>query len=176
MEDYLFFIHHAYEIEICAFVLMSNHFHLLVQSPQANLSQAMHYFMRETSRRIAYDARITNHLYGSTYHPTLIRGPHHYLSAYKYVYRNPVRAQLCEKVEDYPFSTLAGLLGQQKLNIPMAEDRTLFRSVECTLEWMNTEPQPEHTEEIQRALRRPEFTHSKIGPSRKPHDLESSRY
>ncbi|WP_081111818.1 transposase [Bdellovibrio bacteriovorus] len=56
MSNYLCFIHHAYKGEIYAFVLMSNHFHLLIRFPENNMSEAMTYFMRESSRMISRQA------------------------------------------------------------------------------------------------------------------------
>ena len=35
----------TYRIKLIAYVLMSNHFHLLVQTPQANLSEFMRHFL-----------------------------------------------------------------------------------------------------------------------------------
>jgi REP element-mobilizing transposase RayT len=157
MEDYLFFLHRAFGIQIHSFVLMSNHFHLIVTCPDANLSQAMCYFLRETSKQIARQSNRTNHLYGNRYFRSQIRSHHYYLHAYKYIYRNPIRAGLCKRVEEYPFSTLAGLLGLRKIVVPVCEDATLFSSVEKTLCWLNEEPDPNRTEAIRLALKRPVY-------------------
>src|SRR5689334_21017913 len=52
MGDYLAVIEHEFKILIHAFVLMPNHFHLISTAPDANISVALNYFMRETSREI----------------------------------------------------------------------------------------------------------------------------
>jgi REP element-mobilizing transposase RayT len=65
-------INRAYKAEIHAFVLMSNHFHLVVSFPENNMSEAMNYFMRETSRMISRDAGRINQTYGSRYFRSII--------------------------------------------------------------------------------------------------------
>jgi len=157
MEDYLFFISKAYKVEILAFVLMNNHFHLLVVCPEGNLAEAMNYFMRETSRRIGEMAGRINQTYGGRFHRSLVKDPHYFNHVYKYVYRNPVEAGICARPEDYPYSTLYGLVGKRKLNFDMAYDSTLFFSYESTLRWLNEAPAAEETLMVANALRKTVF-------------------
>ena len=96
MSDQLYFLHHAFEFEILSFVLMSNHFHLMVRTPKANLADGMAYFMRETSRSIIKDSERINQTYGSRYGRCLIHSNHHLMNAYKYIYHNPVKASKVE--------------------------------------------------------------------------------
>jgi hypothetical protein len=81
------------------------------------------------------------------------------MNAYKYLYRNPVRAEICKGVEDYKYSTLSGLLGGQKLIIPLIEDTLLFNPTfdDSTLLWLNRDTSKEHDEEMRLALRRAVF-------------------
>ncbi|AHZ84450.1 hypothetical protein EP01_05810 [Bdellovibrio bacteriovorus] len=176
MEDYLFFISHAYGIEILSFVLMDNHFHMIVRDPQQNLGEAMNYFMKETSRHMSTKAGIINQIYGSRYHKTLISNPLHYLHAYKYVYRNPVEAGLCSKVQDYPHSTLSISLGMHRLNFPIYPDNTLFESPDSILSWLNAAPDPRDKEIVQKALRKSEFKIPTIRKNQRPHRLTSLPY
>ena len=160
----LFFISHAYKIKVHAFVLMSNHFHLLISTPEANLCEAMAYFMRESSRAIARCAGRINQTFGGRYHSSLITKESYFLNAYKYIYRNPVEAGLVPLVEDYEFSTLKGILGFSKLIIPVIEDTLLFEcsnSVESHLLWLNHAPDPDHLDAVRKALRRREFQYGK---------------
>ena len=154
MNNYLFFISHSYEIQIHNFVLMDNHFHLIAAGNDLNLSSAMNYFMRETSRQINILSGRIDHVYKGRFHRNYIMNPNYYLHAYKYVYRNPIEAGLSKNAESYPYSTLGGLLGLHKMIIPIIEDHTLFNSVESTLNWINQAPNPDHRDEIKRAMRR----------------------
>ncbi len=175
MTDYLYLTSHLFSLEIQSFVLMSNHFHLVVRTPQANLSTAMNYFMRETSREITRKSGRINQTYGSRFHRSLITSHHYYMNVYKYVYRNPVRAGLCARVEDYPFSTLHGLLGQRKMLIPMVEDTLLFNPSldERHMKWLNTKSLSSHEEEIRKGLKRAVFSLVAGKNSGRPSELET---
>jgi putative transposase len=172
MSQQLYFIRIAYEVDILAFVLMSNHFHMLIRTPHANLSLAMARFMRETSRGITKAAHRINQTWGNRHFRCIIESNHYYLHSYKYIYRNPVTAGMCDRVEDYPFSTLSGLLGAQRLLIPVAEDLTLFSDVEGTLQWLNRKPEEKHWETVRRALRKERFKLPKEANTNKAHGLE----
>jgi len=164
MTRHLYFMKYAFKVEIHAFVLMSNHFHMIVRTPEANLSQSMRYFMTETSRDITRLSQRINQTYGNRFHRSLIGSPLYYLHAYKYLYRNPVQAGLCKKVEDYPYSSLPGLLGDRWLDIPISEDRNWenFDTRIRTLEWLNETPAPEHWDLVSAALKKGVFKLAKI--------------
>lgn len=172
MEDYLFALNHFYGIEILTFLLMPNHFHMIALQSQGNLSEGMQFFMKETSRWITKEAGRINQCYGGRFHRSLISYDHYYLLAYKYVYRNPVAAGLCRKVEEYPYSTLSGLLGLRRLIIPVAEDETLNSDVEGTVHWLNQSPKPEHIKAVKSALRRSEFKLPLDPRTKKKNELE----
>lgn len=155
-ENQLFFIHHAFGIRIHAFVLMSNHFHLLASDPLLKLPRAMRWLMTETSREIGRRSGRQNRIYGQRNFKCLISNYHYFLHAYKYVYRNPVEAKACIRVEDYPFSTLAGLLGNRPLIIPLEED-LLFSDLLGNLKWLNAGVEKQDWESVRGALRKGEF-------------------
>lgn len=156
MEDYLFLTSSIYELRLHSFVLMSNHFHLVLTAPNGNLSKALLYFMRETSREITRLSGRINQTYGNRNHKTRIGNYHYFMNTYKYVYQNPVRAGICKRTEDYPYSSLNGLCGLSRLLIPIVEDPILFSPVfdESALRWINTTPEPSLQEEMRLALRR----------------------
>lgn len=155
--EYLFLSQKLYDLEIHCFVLMSNHFHLIAKTPNADVDLAMLYFLRETSRVIAYETKRINHVYGGPYHPTLITNNFYYMNALKYVFRNPVKANLCQRVEEYPYSTLRGQLGFRQLLIPMINYEELFTDTERFLQWLNTSYSEEENEAIRKALKKREF-------------------
>lgn len=176
--EQLWFAKYAFNIKIHAFVLMGNHFHLIISTPEANLSYSMAYLLREVSRELSrYSGRI-NRSFADRFHRSIIKSYHHYQTVYKYVYRNPVEAKLCDYVEDYPFSTLNGLLGFQHLLIPIENDTQLFASNdinEC-LDWLNFAPLKENREAVRLALKKAEFKLPKQRKKNLPHPLESLHY
>lgn len=156
----------SYAANILAFVLMDNHFHMLIGTPLKNLDQIMNYFMRETSRHIGKSAGRINHIYGGRYKSTLITDAVHFAHVYKYVYRNPARAKIVSKVEDYAFSSLQALLAIEPCFFPIRDlDTELARRVPTQwqerLAWLNEPPPKEHDELTRLGLRRVEFAYSK---------------
>ncbi len=175
MGDYLYLVHHAFNLKIHSFVLMSNHFHLMVTAPEDNLSQAMLYFMRETSREITRLSGRINQTYGARHHKTYLGNYHYFMNTYKYVYRNPVKAGICECVEEYPYSTLSGLCGLNHMIVPLELDTLAFSPSfsEENLGWLNRKPDELLEEEMRLALRHPEFKLRACPKTEKPSRLET---
>jgi len=169
---HLHFVHHAFGLRIHSFVLMNNHFHMIVSTPKENLAEVMNYFMREVSKNMARVSGRINQTFGGPYYWSLLQSPHYYLYAYKYVYRNPVEAGLIGKVEDYPYSTLFGLKGSTHLMIPVEHDDTLFNDPDRILTWLNNSYPIQAKEDIRNALGKKEFKFG-LDKDRKPHILEA---
>lgn len=172
MSRHLYLLHHAYEFRIHAFVLMSNHFHLLASTPLYNLSDGMAYFMKSTSRDLTLAGNRINLTYGNRHFRSQIPSYHYYMNSYKYIYRNPIAAGLSDAVEKYPYSTLPGLLGLRRLHIPLEKDTLLFDDVEDTLKWLNTPSPKEDWEAVGFALRKSVFKLAQDPKTRRPSHLE----
>lgn len=155
--DYLYFAHHAYGLSIYAFVLMSNHFHLLASASNGNFSKCMWYLMSEVAHEITRLAGRENQTFGSPHKPCLIDSDRYFLTAYRYIYRNPVEAKIVSRVEDYQFSTLHGLIGRSRLTIPIVQDGILFSDLSDGLNWLNTKYGPGEKPAISKALNRKTF-------------------
>lgn len=95
-----------FRLEIAAFVLMNNHFHLLMLTPNEDVDRVMYFFMKNVTRAIQKQSGRINKIFGGRYKGCLIDNDKYLRNAYKYVYRNPVAAGICPKAELYPFSTL----------------------------------------------------------------------
>jgi putative transposase len=153
MEDYLYLTAHLYNLQIHCFVLMPNHFHLLVSTPEANIGSAMNYFMRETARETSRLSGRINQTFGARHHKTVVHNPN---------------------VEDYAYSTIQGLLGLNQLIIPVAEDTILFpdRFDRTVLEWLNSKPKEGAEDEIRQALKHSIFSFNTSRKTGKPSLLE----
>lgn len=176
MSLYLNFMHRSTDARVHSFVLMKNHIHLVASFPKANLSNAMTYFMGETSRRISKAAGHINQIYGSRSYRSEITNYHHYMNVYKYVYRNPVEADISTRAEEYSFSSLNRLLGGGNIDFPIAEDTLLFNGKAYleTLNWINMTPPREHYEMMRKALKRKVFRLAK--QDKKPNELDLNLY
>lgn len=160
--NYLFFIHHAYNFKIHSFVLMNNHFHALITTPEANLSEGMNYFMREVSRSITKLSGRINQTWGSPYFWSITDSYSYYMNAYKYVYRNPIEAGLSKSCQDYKYSSLNFLLGDNRATFPVEEDTLIFDPMLNTsnIEWLNN-GKKEDFELIKQALSKKYFRFGK---------------
>jgi putative transposase len=99
---------------IChAYCLMVNHYHLMIETPDANLSKGMHYlnatFCQAHHRR--HDT--VGHLLQGRFKAIVVDRESYLLELARYVVLNPVRAGLVARPEDWPWSSFqatAGLL------------------------------------------------------------------
>lgn len=175
MQNHLFALHHFFGAQIHLFVLMPNHFHMIIHWLENNMAEGMHYFMGQTSRTLSRQSGRINQTYGARYHSSRIDKLHYYYLAYKYVYRNPVKAGLSHQVQDYPYSTLPGLIGERKIHIPLQDDELLFSDVEGTMKWLNTAPKKEDQLAVKNALRRRVF-HLPYQKNGSDHVLETTLF
>ncbi len=94
-----------------AWCLMTNHSHLLVRTPLANIAATMR---RLNSRyALGYNRRHRRigHLFQNRYHAVLIEREEHLLEVARYIVLNPVRAQVCDCAEDWPWSSYRATAG-----------------------------------------------------------------
>lgn len=96
---------YRFDVEVECFVLMSNHYHLLIRTPDSNLDQIMHFLNLKLSQRIAISSARINRIFGSRYKWSLIKYNRYYSNVYRYIYQNPMRAQLSKRIQDYPYSS-----------------------------------------------------------------------
>jgi REP element-mobilizing transposase RayT len=170
MGEQLYFVQRAFDVKVNAFVLMNNHFHLIIQTPGSNLPHAMRWFMRETSRSLTFAGNRINQTYGGRYFRTILNTDLYFLHAYKYVYLNPVHAGLVGNVLDYPYSSLPCVLGLRKLPFSVHDD-LILTSTDETLSWLNQIPERKNWESVRKSLRRRIFRLGKV--KKAPHPLEA---
>ncbi len=157
-----------------AFVLMSNHYHWILSTPDKNLSKAMTYFHREVSRCANRQAGRINHFFGGRYKWCSIHNEDYYWNAVKYVFRNPVKAELCTRVECYEFSSLTLDSTPEPFKMCNFFDDA-ETSIALDLEWLNESFSSEMDEALRKALRRREFQLPK-DRNRKMIELSAGRY
>lgn len=100
-----------------AYALMTNHFHLLVETPRANLSHLMHFINGSYTTYINRRRRRSGHLFQGRYKAVLVDKDSYLLELSRYIHLNPVRAKITDKPEDYPFSSYRAYLNVKGENI-----------------------------------------------------------
>jgi putative transposase len=98
----------VYGWRLHAFALMSNHDHLFVETPRANLAAGMQFLNGSYTSDFNRRHRRTGHLFGGRYKAVLIEGEGHYWEVSRYIHLNPVRAGLCLRPEQWPWSSYGG--------------------------------------------------------------------
>ena len=94
-----------YEFEIYAYVLMSNHYHLLVKTLRPNLTKAMQWFGTTYTRRFNNRNFKSGHLFQGRYRSIIVQNDAYLMRLSCYIHRNPVRAGIVERLVDYPWSS-----------------------------------------------------------------------
>lgn len=156
--DELYLTRYYFNLKIYAFVLMQNHFHLLLGTPDRNLSPAMAYFLKQSSYRITRPLNRINTTWAQRFKRCELNSEHYLKNTYKYIYQNPVRAGIVSRVEDYTYSTLPSLIGKTILTLPLEPDHILFDNVESTLNWLNEPISTNNIAFMNKALRRTHFS------------------
>ena len=88
-----------------ALCLMDNHYHVVVETYVDLLATGMRRLNGAYAQRFNRRHRRTGHLFGDRYHAWIISTERHLRATCRYVLLNPVRAGLCERAEDWRWSS-----------------------------------------------------------------------
>jgi putative transposase len=94
-----------------AYVLMGNHYHLLLETPEANLSRGMHRINAIYSQSFNRRHDRVGHLLQGRFGAILIEKERHLLEIVRYVVLNPVRAGLVRDPREWPWSSYLATAG-----------------------------------------------------------------
>jgi REP element-mobilizing transposase RayT len=94
-----------FEISVYAYVLMSNHYHLMVKTERANLKKAMHWFGTTYTQRFNIRHSRKGHLFQGRYKSILVQNDDYLLQLSCYIHRNPLRAGIVKRLADYRWSS-----------------------------------------------------------------------
>ncbi len=83
-----------YEVELHAYVLMGNHYHLMATTRRANLSRWMHWLTTAYTVYFNWRHRRVGHLFQSRYKSILVEAEGYPLSLSRYLHLNPVRGKV----------------------------------------------------------------------------------
>jgi REP element-mobilizing transposase RayT len=96
---------------VTAWVLMTNHFHLVLQTPEPNLSKRMQWLNSAYANWFNRVHGRCGHLFQGRFKALLIDREAYFADVLRYVALNPVRAKMCERPEQYPWSSYRATAG-----------------------------------------------------------------
>ncbi|MGB5278495.1 MAG: transposase [Gammaproteobacteria bacterium] len=102
---------------IHAYCLMSNHYHLLIETPDSNLAKGMRHLNGVYTQRFNRCHKRVGHVFQGRYKAILVQKENYLLELSRYIVLNPVRAQMVRSAKDWPWSSYratAGLVDSDK--------------------------------------------------------------
>jgi len=87
----------TYGCVLHAYVLMDNHFHLLVRTPQANLSRFMQRLMTSYAMYARYKHKRPGHQFQGRFKAKLVESDRYLRQVSRYIHLNPVRLKACAR-------------------------------------------------------------------------------
>lgn len=95
------------DLRLLAYVVMSNHLHLIVIQGSQPLDAFMQPFLRSVALAVQEAHGIQGHVFERRFRDHACENLRHLRNAIAYTHANPVRAGLCEDPRDYPWSSHA---------------------------------------------------------------------
>ena len=104
-KEYIAGAQKKYGFLLHSYVLMSNHYHLMVETPEKNLSRIMHHINSSYTTYINIKRKRIGHLFQGRYKAIVVDKDDYLLELSRYIHLNPVRANMVHKPEEYPYSS-----------------------------------------------------------------------
>ncbi len=105
--------HQRFGLQILSYCLMSNHYHLLVKTPEANLGRAMRHINGQYTQMYNRLRNKDGSLFRGRYKAILVEQDSYQLQVSRYIHRNPIDAKMIEQLEDYRWSSYPSYVRKQ---------------------------------------------------------------
>lgn len=113
--EYLASATQRYGAVIHAYCLMTNHYHLLLETPEGNLSQIMRHINGAYTTYFNVKRKRVGHLFQGRFKAILVEADAYAAELSRYIHLNPVRAWIVKRPEDYPWSSYRSYIGQSRV-------------------------------------------------------------
>jgi REP element-mobilizing transposase RayT len=112
--SYLKSAHLRYGAKVHVYCLMSNHYHLLLETPKGNLSKIMHHVNGAYTTYFNVKHKRAGHLFQGRYKAILVDADAYAAELSRYVHLNPVRAGIVSRPEKYQWSSYNCFIDKKK--------------------------------------------------------------
>ncbi len=101
---------------IChAYCLMSNHYHLMIETPQSNLSKGMRQLNGMYTQRFNRAHQRVGHVFQGRYKSIVVDKDAYLLELSRYIVWNPVAARMVKEVGDWAWSSYRATAGDEQI-------------------------------------------------------------
>ena len=100
-----------YNWTVHAYCLMSNHYHLLIETPDSNLSQGMRQLNGVYTQQFNRSHKRVGHIFQGRYKAILVQKETYLLELARYIVLNPVRARMVHTAKEWPWSSYLSTAG-----------------------------------------------------------------
>ncbi|MGV8980889.1 transposase [Clostridium sp.] len=94
-----------FDYEILAYVIMDNHYHFLIRTNKSDISTIMFYINNLLGKHVNTELGRTGHAFDSRYKCKLVESDANLIWLLRYIHRNPVKAHICNNVNEYRWSS-----------------------------------------------------------------------
>ncbi|GBD97382.1 MAG TPA: helix-turn-helix domain-containing protein [Nitrospirae bacterium] len=105
-----------------AYCLMNNHYHLIIETPDGNLSKGMRQINGVYTQSFNRQHNKAGHVFQGRYKAILIQKESHLIEVCRYVVLNPVRAKAVKRPEDWKWSSYRATAGMEKPHSSLTTD------------------------------------------------------
>ena len=121
-----------YGFRIHSMCLMTNHFHIAIETDRTELWKIMQKILHPYSMDFNHKYHFSGHLFESRYTACLIEDERYFLEVSRYIHLNPVKAKMVREPIDYEFSSYGSFLGNGRSEIGRERSRCTEMIYELT--------------------------------------------
>ncbi|MCK4519744.1 MAG: transposase [Candidatus Omnitrophica bacterium] len=102
-----------YKFYLYAYVLMSNHYHLFIETTQPNLSRIMQYINTAYTTYYNIKRKRKGHLFQGRYKSIIVDKDSYFLELTRYIHLNPVKAKMVKSPQGYKWTSFHGYMKKE---------------------------------------------------------------
>lgn len=94
-----------FDFQLLAYVIMDNHYHLLIKTNNDSISDIMFYLNNTVGKYLGRELNRTGHIFQGRFTSELVDTDAYLIWCLRYIHRNPVKAHMCKNVDSYKWSS-----------------------------------------------------------------------
>jgi REP element-mobilizing transposase RayT len=126
-----------WKVNTSAYTLMPNHYHLLINTTEGNLSRFMRHIDGVYTQRFNKNHKCEGQLFKGRYKSILVDGDSYLLQLLCYIHRNSLRAEIAKDMDDFQWSSHRGYVSESKDYDWLYKEFILLILSEDKREWIN---------------------------------------